>query len=191
MSNFIPRTHPSKVGGKYNNTNNSNNMNNQSETTQSIGKSDLIDIHELNNVRDYRFKKRIAVYETFLKRCLQKIKSITRERSFCIYRVPLFSMGVPLFDRVKCVYYLFHKLKHLGFEVRCNPDLSLYISWTHVTSYVKDPELKKNNEAEAQTKPLKKEAKKYRDIQDANNMIKNNFIYNMDDYNSNTKNLFK
>lgn len=183
MSNFIPRTHPSKVGGV--NTNSAN------ETTQNVGKSDLIDIHELNNVRDYRFKKRIAVYDTFLKRCLQKIKSITRERSFCIYRVPLFTMGVPLFDRTKCIYYLFHKLKHLGFEVRLNPDTSIYISWGHVTSYVKDPELKKQKVTEVYTKPLEHEAKKYRDIQDANNMIRNNFIYNMEDYDSNTKNMFQ
>jgi hypothetical protein len=177
MSNLIPRKSINVV-------------NEQSLQSQSAGTNDLIDIHELNNVRDYRFKKRITVYDTFLKRCLQKIKSITRERSYCMYRVPLFTMGVPLFDRVKCIYYMFHSLKKYGFEVIFNPDTSLYISWGHITSYVKDPELKKKQEIDVRTKPLKQEAKKYRDIQDTNNMIKNNFIYNMDDYDSNTKNMF-
>lgn len=150
----------------------------------------LIDIHELNNARDYRFKKRIEVYDTFLKRCLEKIKQITRERSFCNYKVPLFSMGIPLFDRNKCVYYLYHKLKHLGFEVSCQPDLTLFISWGHVTSYIKDPDLKKKKKMEKQSKPIKEKAKKFRDIQDSNNMIQNNFIYNMKDYNSNVKQTF-
>ena len=162
--------------------NNSDNNNNSGEK--------LIDIHELNNARDYRFKKRIEVYDTFLKRCLEKIKQITRERSFCNYKVPLFSMGIPLFDRNKCVYYLYHKLKHLGFEVSCQPDLTLFISWGHVTSYIKDPELKKTKQMEKQSKPIQEKAKKFRDIQDSNNMIQNNFIYNMKDYNSNVKQTF-
>jgi hypothetical protein len=38
---------------------------------------------------------------------------------------------------------------------------------------------------------MKEKAKKYRDIQDSNNMIQNNFIYNMKDYNSNVKSIFK
>ncbi len=159
--------------------------------TNTTSKPALIDIHELNNARDYRFKKRIEVYETFLKRCLQKIKQITQKHSFCNYKVPLFSMGIPLFDRNKCVYYLYHKLKNLGFEVKCLPDLTLFISWGHVTSYIKDPELKKKKEVDEQAKPMKKEVKKYRDIQDSNNMIQNNFIYDMKDYNSNIKHIFK
>tara|TARA_B100001094_G_C18051965_1_gene730492 strand:- start:72 stop:569 length:498 start_codon:yes stop_codon:yes gene_type:complete len=151
----------------------------------------LIDIHKLNNMRDYRFKKRIEVYDTFLKRCLQKIQQITRDRSYCNYKVPLFSLGLPLFNRNKCVYYLYHKLKHLGFEVSCYPDLTLYISWGHIPSYIKEPELKKTQEIEEQTNPMREKVKKYRDIQDANNMIQNNFIYNMKDYNSNIKHIFK
>ena len=71
--------------------NNRNNNSNSNPNSNTQGKTELIDIHELNNVRDYRFKKRIEVYETFLKRCLQKIKQITRERSFCNYKVPLFN----------------------------------------------------------------------------------------------------
>ena len=173
------------------NNENKNSNSNSNSNSNTPGQSDLIDIHELNNARDYRFKKRIEVYETFLKRCLQKIKQITRERSFCNYKVPLFSMGIPLFDRNKCVYYLYHKLKHIGFDVKCQPDLTLFISWGHVTSYIKDPELKKKKEVEKHTKPMKEKAKKYRDIQDSNNMIQNNFIYNMKDYNSNIKHTFK
>ena len=38
---------------------------------------------------------------------------------------------------------------------------------------------------------MKEQAKKYRDIEDSNNMIQNNFIYNMKDYNSNVKHTFK
>ena len=166
-------------------------MNNPDENSNGNSKQNLIDIHELNNVRDYRFKKRIEVYDTFLKRCLQKIKQITRERSFCKYKVPLFSMGIPLFDRHKCVYYLYHKLKNIGFNVSCSTDLTLFISWGHVTSYIKDPELKKKKAIEKAAGPIKKKTKEYRNIQESNNMIQNNFIYNAKDYNSNIKHIFK
>ena len=166
-------------------------MDKQNTNTNTNTNTDLIDIHELNNVRDYRFKKRIEVYDTFLKRCLQKIKQITRERSYCKYKVPLFSMGIPLFDRHKCVYYVYHKLKNIGFEVSCSNDLTLFISWGHVTSYIKDPELKKKKAIEKASTSVKQEAKKYRNIQDSNNMIQNNFIYNVKDYNSNIKHIFK
>ena len=178
-------------GNGNRNRNGLSNSNSNNSNSNTPGQTDLIDIHELNNARDYRFKKRIEVYETFLKRCLQKIKQITRERSFCNYKVPLFSMGIPLFDRNKCVYYVYHKLKNIGFDVKCQQDLTLFISWGHVTSYIKDPELKKKKVVDKHSKPMKEEAKKYRDIQDSNNMIQNNFIYNVKDYNSNIKHIFK
>ena len=82
-------------------------------------------------------------------------------------------------------------MKNIGFEVSCSNDLTLFISWGHVTSYIKDPELKKKKAIENASAPIKQEAKKYRDIQDSNNMIQNNFIYNMKDYNSNIKHIFK
>lgn len=176
MSDFIPNSYRNDERDSY---------------KDADEEEELIDIHELNNARDFRFKQRIATYDTFLKRCIQKIKTITRERSFCLYKVPLFSIGVPLYDRNKCIYYIYHKLKHLGFEVRYNPDTSLYISWGHITSYVKEPDLKKKKEVEKQTKEIKEKAERYRNIQDANNMIKNNFIYNMNEYSSNSKSMFK
>lgn len=156
-----------------------NTTNYEDKNPKKEAKDDLIDIHSLNSARDYRFNKQIEIYDTFLKRCLQRIKSVTRDRPFCIYSVPLFSMGVPRFDRFKCSYYIYHKLQHLGFKVNMRPDLKLYIAWSHITSYVKDPELKNKIEKEKDTKEVEVEVKKYRDIQDSYSMINNNFIYNM------------
>ena len=61
----------------------------------------------------------------------------------------------------------------------------------HVTSYIKDPELKKKKAIEKVAVPIKKKTKEYRNIQESNNMIQNNFIYNAKDYNSNIKHIFK
>ena len=55
--------------------------------------------------------------------------------------------------------------------MKCQPDLTPFISWGHVTSYIKDPELKEEEGSGKTSKPMKEQAKKYRDIQDSNNMI--------------------
>jgi hypothetical protein len=65
--------------------------------------------------------------------------------------------------------------------------MKLFIYWGHIPSYIKEPELKEKNRIDAHQKPLHEKAKQYRDIQESTNMIKNNFIYNMNDLQSNIK----
>ena len=136
----------------------------------------MIDIYELNKNRDLRFQRRIEVYKVFLKRCIQKIKSLSVEREFCTYQVPLLAAGVPLFDRHKCIYYIYHKLINTGFKVYYMENLSLFIYWGHIPSYVKkqQQETQTINQTK-KTKPTSK--KKYRDITEHANLLKNNFIY--------------
>jgi len=147
----------------------------------------MIDIHELNNTRDMRFKKRIKIYNVFLKKCLQKIKSLSSEREFCTYQVPILCPGIPLFNRNKCIYYLFHKLINTGFQVYHMDNLKLLIYWGHIPSYVKEPNLIEKNKVIEQQIQTQKKIEKYRDINEHTPMIKSNFIYNINDLQKNIK----
>ena len=136
----------------------------------------MIDIYELNKNRDLRFQRRIEVYKVFLKRCIQKIKSLSSDREFCTYQVPLLAAGVPLFDRHKCIYYIYHKLINTGFKVYYMENLSLFIYWGHIPSYVKKQQQSQTSNQKTKEKS-KKPKKQYRDITEHANLLKNNFIY--------------
>ena len=140
----------------------------------------MIDIYELNKNRDLRFQRRIEVYKVFLKRCIQKIKSLSSDREFCTYQVPLIAAGVPLFDRNKCIYYIYHKLIKIGFKVCYTENLSLFIYWGHIPSYVKkqqQQQQQKQKQNNLNKNSKEKPKNQYRDITEHANLLKNNFIY--------------
>ena len=105
-----------------------------------------------------------------------KIKSLSSDREFCTYQVPLLAAGVPLFDRHKCIYYIYHKLINIGFKVYYMENLSLFIYWGHIPSYVKKQQTQTEKNKKTQQQP-KNGKKQYRDITEHANLLKNNFIY--------------
>ena len=143
----------------------------------------MIDIYELNKTRDLRFQRRIETYKVFLKRCLQKIKSLSSEREFCTYQVPLLAAGVPLFDRKKCIFYIYHKLIHTGFKVYYLENMNLFIFWGHIPSYISNPQLKyenSNSYTQNYNQYESNSKNNYRDINDINR--NSNFIYDLPKY---------
>lgn len=78
-------------------------------------------------------KKELSKFETFdkiLQRCHNKIKLYAENRKTeCVYEIPGFIIGVPLFDINELREYLVSSLNKNGFIIKQIPPNYIYISW--------------------------------------------------------------
>ena len=105
-------------------------------------------------------KKELSKFETFdkiLQRCHNKIKLYAENRKTeCVYEIPGFIIGVPLYDVNELREYLVSSLNKNGFILKQIPPNYIYISW----------DLK--NKKKMKVKKEKKMEKEYRFIEDYN-----------------------
>jgi hypothetical protein len=90
-----------------------------------------LNIKDLQREVAIRQQKANEVYEKILALVHKKIIA-TNEKSDdynCIYKLPNFMYGYPIYDARRCMEYLMTKLSNNGFEVRYIDANSLYISW--------------------------------------------------------------
>ena len=126
----------------------------------------MLNIDELRNEKKEKIKQKNEVYESVLKKCHAKIKSVAKILSApecCIFEVPPYIYGCPLYDINKCIYYLVECLSENGFEVQYLTKNMVYVSWEGK----KNPRNFKTLE--------KKQEKKFKSIEDFT--PSNNYIY--------------
>lgn len=94
-----------------------------------------LNIFELHNSISRKKQLRINVFEKILSKCHIKIKNAaTKELYTCIYEVPEYVVGLPLFNINDCIDYLMNQLKDNGFKVELIFPKSLVIDWSPITS---------------------------------------------------------
>jgi len=145
-----------------------------------------MNIYTLNNSRDLRTKQRHEYYNKILNRCYNRIKTVSKTRTFCFFKIPRIVIGIPLFNIIKCSNYIFKLLIQKGFKVSQIKTNYLLIYWGHIQSYISNPKLK-NNEIQ---KPRKKKPEIYRNINDVDNNNQN-FIYDLPEFNNKINNILK
>ena len=132
----------------------------------------MINIFSLNKSRDQKEIKRFTTYRKILDKCHKRIElNSTKNIGHCMYTIPKVVLGLPAYDQVKCAEYCIDKLKKNGFVVVYTYPNLLYISWDHVPSSIKNPEVK-SMEVEIKFNP-------YRDY--------SNLIYNLGTIKNNTE----
>ena len=73
---------------------------------------------------------RMQVYKRLLERCYIKIKSASdNEETFCIYRVPEYVFGEPIFKLPECILFIITNLKNSGFIIKYYKPNVIYITW--------------------------------------------------------------
>ena len=90
-----------------------------------------LNIRELQNSVLYRQQKNNEIYEQVLKLVHKKI-IITNETTLdckCVYKMPLFIYGLPLYNPNKCIQYIVNKLVNNGFYVEYIAPYEIFISW--------------------------------------------------------------
>ena len=103
----------------------------------------VINIFDLARTRDSREQARTAVYKEVLALIHRRIRYISKKGEVqCLYQLPEIIPGLPKYDLVPCLAYLIKKLRENGFIVRFTAPSLLYISWAHVPSTIRNPEVK-------------------------------------------------
>ncbi len=93
--------------------------------------SKMINIDDLHREQDRREDNKMEIYNTILEMVHQKIKFTSKisKDKFCLYSVPTYVYGLPLFDINNCIIYLTKKLTDNGFDIRYTHPNLLLISW--------------------------------------------------------------
>ena len=115
----------------------------------------MINIFKLNKIRDEKEVQKYETYRKVLEKCHNRVriqgdKGIT----YCIFTIPNIIFGLPAYDQIKCAEYCTEKLRKNGFVVIYTYPNLLYISWEHVPSAIKNPEVK-TMEVEIMTNPYR------------------------------------
>ena len=115
----------------------------------------MINIFKLNKIRDEKEIQKHETYRKVLVKCHSRIK-IQGDKgiSHCVYTIPNIVFGLPAYDQIKCAEYCTDNLRRNGFVVVYTYPNLLYISWEHVPSSIKNPEIK-TMEMEIITNPHK------------------------------------
>lgn len=93
----------------------------------------MINIHELNRRRREKKKRDAEIYKRVLKRCHVRIRmSAHNLDTKCVYTVPQYIPGLPLYSLLDCIRFLKTNLRDNGFKVKSIGFDQLYISWRHV-----------------------------------------------------------
>ena len=89
-----------------------------------------LNIHELYESARRKELKKFETFDKILQRCHNKIKLYAQNRKTeCIYEVPGFIIGVPIYDINELKEYLISSLNKNGFILKQFPPNWIYISW--------------------------------------------------------------
>ena len=86
-------------------------------------------------VRDAQMKKNQRHYEAFdhiltgIYKHIEKCISMFRTATYCVYTVPEFVLGYPLYNLNECIGYIQDKLKKNGYSTKYVFPNILFISW--------------------------------------------------------------
>ena len=141
----------------------------------------MINIFNLNKSRDEREINRFTTYRKILEKCHRRIQ-INSDK-----KISKMVIGLPAYDQVKCAEYCIDKLKKNGFVVIYTYPNLIYISWEHVPSAIKNPEVK-SMELEIKTNPYKDFSYLIQNMGQKNNLNLTYFNKNLLEYNNLEKN---
>lgn len=110
----------------------------------------MLNLNELYRLKEEKMKKKLDIYNSVLKKIHQRIKNVAENSTecYCFYVVPNFIFGIPSYNKVDCIQYLFNKLTQNGFKVLYTDPNLFFISWQHIKSnkkYIENGEKKEEN----------------------------------------------
>lgn len=115
----------------------------------------MINIHELNRRRREKKKRDSEIYQRVLKRCHLRIRmSAHNLDTKCVYTVPQYIPGLPLYSLLDCIRFLKTNLRKNGFKVNSLGFDQLFISWRHVP-LSEDDQSTHQNQSQSYTRQIR------------------------------------
>ena len=107
------------------------------------GGKNKLSVQDIVKTFQQKSERRQLCFEKIIENVFKRIeKSVVLSRFACLYEVPEFMLGFPLYDLNECVVYILQQLHKNGFIVRYFFPRVLHISWE--TQEVKDKTLSEN-----------------------------------------------
>lgn len=104
----------------------------------------MLNINQLHNEIEKREKRKNKVYQTILDKVNHRIV-LTNQKCmdcFCLFIVPSFIFGVPLYNMTNCIIYIMEDLIEKGFKVKYTHPNLLFISWKDKPKNIENKEEK-------------------------------------------------
>ncbi len=91
----------------------------------------MLNINQLHKEIEIREKRKNKVYQNILEKVYYRIIQTNTKSNdcFCVYVVPTFCYGVPLYNITNCIIYIMEDLINKGFKVNYTHPNLLTISW--------------------------------------------------------------
>lgn len=128
----------------------------------------MLNIYDLHKRRNARERNRLSYYKRVLHKCYHRIVTVSENcKTECVYKIPEFVVGMPIYNSLECVKFVVRALKKNGFYIRYTHPNLLFISWKKIpeSHY---PHSKRNAAPKKTKPPVEKEKNigEYRDITD-------------------------
>ena len=89
-----------------------------------------LDLNELQAPLKEKEKIKMDIYDKVLTRVHKRIKMVARQpATFCIFVIPEFILGIPMYNFNECKNYIITSLRDNGLAVNYTEPNLLYISW--------------------------------------------------------------
>ena len=146
----------------------------------------MLNIYELHKKKNARERNRLSYYKRVLHKCYHRIVTVSENcKTECVYKVPEFVVGMPIYNGLECVKFVVRALKKNGFYVKYTHPNLLFISWkdipqSHYPASQRRMAIENSRERPAPPPQRVQNGDKYRDINDKDH----NLPYNSNILNS-------
>ena len=115
------------------------------------------DIRKLYVHQKKKSDQKKALYESVMKKVHYRIEGVaSRSETQCLFQVPEFMLGMPLYDSFQCSGYVIERLKKEGFHVQYMHPNWLHINWSKhlIEPFVEEIEKKEKQTEFISKKPV-------------------------------------
>ena len=131
----------------------------------------MLNIYELHKKKNARERNRLSYYKRVLHKCYHRIVTVSEScKMECVYKVPEFVVGMPIYNGMECVRFVVKALRKNGFFVKYTHPNLLFISWQNIPESHYPSSQRRRMLADkptvSQPKPQQKPQTGYRDVTD-------------------------
>lgn len=95
-----------------------------------------INIKDIQKIHNEKLINKLKYYEKILQKCFFKIRqSVYNEETYCLYSVPSYMKGFPIYNVKQCIFYIMNKLKKNSIESKYIYPNIIFIYWKYKNTY--------------------------------------------------------
>ena len=95
-----------------------------------------INIKDIQKIHNEKLINKLKYYEKILQKCFFKIRqSVYNEETYCLFSVPSYMKGFPIYNVKQCIFYIMNKLKKNSIESKYIYPNIIFIYWKYKNTY--------------------------------------------------------